>query len=80
VGGGTGVQHPGGGPLKRHLVQGSDESCLIPAALLLFRRRSRVRGAGELSGGEGGVSLCHGHHRERSPPCSPHPQERKEQD
>ena len=57
MGGGTGVQHPGGGPLKRHLVQGSDESCLIPAALLLLRRQSRVRGAGELSGGEGGVSL-----------------------
>jgi hypothetical protein len=60
VGGGTGVQYLGGGPLKRHLVQGSDESCLIPAALLLVRRRSRVRDAGELSRGESGVSLGRG--------------------
>jgi len=51
---GAGVEDPGVGPLEGHLVQGSDEASLIPAAgLLLWRGRT----VGELGGGEGGMGL-----------------------
>lgn len=59
MGSGTGVEDPGGRPLKRHLVQSGDETGLIPAALLL-RRWSGGRSTGELGGGEGSVSLGQG--------------------
>ena len=63
---GTGVEDPGVGPLEVHLVQGSNEAGLIPAAGLLRRRRGQT--VGELGGGEGGVGLRVGAEDTGAPP------------